>query len=250
MVTFTLKILCRAKETAHRRWSPRPDLSCWIWFQCGSPVYTSQTRWLLQTSAHYERQGLECSGWSQSYIRTKHWGTHGASCCFEILQQDWPSRWVLQYQNRRRLGTTLPLPHTHGILPLQQGDRKSPATMVRAMYEVFKDMVFKDFVIYIEDIIIFLEKYDKHLARLRMVLQWQLDEKFWLKASKCKCFNKRVDILRYILIPNGLHMDPNKCKKYLTSRFPSNCWKLRGILGVVIFRRKFWPELASWSSTL
>jgi len=38
---------------------------------------------------------------------------------------------------------------------MQQGDRNPPATMVRAMYEIFKDMVFKDLVIYIDDIIIF-----------------------------------------------------------------------------------------------
>jgi len=38
---------------------------------------------------------------------------------------------------------------------MQPGDRNAPATMVRAMYEVFKNMVFKDLVIYIDDIIIF-----------------------------------------------------------------------------------------------
>jgi len=38
---------------------------------------------------------------------------------------------------------------------MQQGDRNAPATMVWAMYEIFKDMVFKDLVIYIDDIIIF-----------------------------------------------------------------------------------------------
>jgi len=38
---------------------------------------------------------------------------------------------------------------------MQQGDCNAPATMVRAMYEIFKDIVFKDLVIYIDDIIIF-----------------------------------------------------------------------------------------------
>jgi len=38
---------------------------------------------------------------------------------------------------------------------MQQGDRNAPATMVRAIYEIFKDMVSKDLVIYIDDIIIF-----------------------------------------------------------------------------------------------
>jgi len=54
---------------------------------------------------------------------------------------------------------------------MQQGDHNAPATMVRAMYEIIKDMVFKDLVIYIDDIIIFSDTYDEHVATLRKVLQ-------------------------------------------------------------------------------
>jgi len=93
---------------------------------------------------------------------------------------------------------------------VQQGDRNSPATMVRALYEIFKDMVFKDLIIYIDDIIIFSDTYDEHVATLRKVPQRLLDEKFWLKASKCQFFTKRLDILGHILTPDGLYMDPKK----------------------------------------
>jgi len=47
---------------------------------------------------------------------------------------------------------------------MQQGDRNASATMVRAMYEIFKDMVCKDLIIYIDDIIIFSDAYDEHVA--------------------------------------------------------------------------------------
>jgi len=133
---------------------------------------------------------------------------------------------------------------------MQQGDRNAPATMVRAMYEIFKDMVFKDLVIYINDIIIFSDAYDEHVATLRKFLQRLLAEKFWSKASKCQFFTKRLDILGHKLTPDGLHMDPKKRKKVLDFKVPSNRPELRGILGVVIVLSKFCPELASWSSTL
>jgi len=133
---------------------------------------------------------------------------------------------------------------------MQQGDRNAPTTMVRAMHEIFKDMVFKDLVIYFDDIIIFSDTYDEHVATLRKVLQRLLDEKFWLKASKCQFFTKRLDILGHILTPNGLHMDPKKGKKVLEFKVPSHRRELRDILGVVIFLSKLCPELASWSSTL
>jgi len=133
---------------------------------------------------------------------------------------------------------------------MEQGDRNAPANMMRAMYEIFKDMVFKDLDIYIDDIIIFSDTYDKHVATLRKVLQRLLDEKFLLMASKCQFFTQRLDILGHILTPDALHMDPKKCKKVLDFKVPSNRRELRGILGVVIFLGKFCPELASWSSTL
>jgi len=59
---------------------------------------------------------------------------------------------------------------------MQQGDHNAPATMVRAIYEIFKDMVFKDLVMYIDDIIIFSDTYDEPVANLRKVLQRLLDE--------------------------------------------------------------------------
>jgi len=133
---------------------------------------------------------------------------------------------------------------------MQQGDRNSPATLVRAMYEIFKDMVFKDLVIYIDDIILFSDTYDEHVPTLWMVLLRLLDEMFWLKASKCQFYIKRLDILGHILTPDGLHMDTKKYKKVLNFEVPSNHGEIWGILGVVIFLSKFRLELASWSTTL
>ena len=128
---------------------------------------------------------------------------------------------------------------------MQQGDCTAPATMVWAMYEIFKDMVFKDHVIYINDIIIFLDTYDEHVATLQKMLQRLLDGMFCLKASKCLFFTKCLDILWHILTPDELHMDPRNRKKVLDFKVPSKCWELRGILVVVIFLSKFCPELAS-----
>ena len=68
---------------------------------------------------------------------------------------------------------------------MQQGDHNVPTTIVRAIYEIFKDIFFKDLIIYIADIIIFSDTYDEYVATLRKFLQRLLDEQFWLKASKC-----------------------------------------------------------------
>jgi len=110
----------------------------------------------------------------------------------------------------------------YGSRIMQQGDCNDPATMVRAMYEIFKDMISKVLVISIDDIIIFSDTYDEYVATLRKVLQWLLDEKFWLKASKCQFFTKSLDILEHILTVDGLHMDPKKRKEVLDFRAAGN----------------------------
>jgi len=53
---------------------------------------------------------------------------------------------------------------------MQEGNHNSPPTMVCAMCEIFKDIIIKDIVIYIENIIIFLVTYEEHVATLRNVL--------------------------------------------------------------------------------
>jgi len=54
---------------------------------------------------------------------------------------------------------------------IQQANWNALATMVRAMYEIVKYIVFKDLVIYIDDIIMFSDNYDDHVATFRKVLK-------------------------------------------------------------------------------
>jgi len=133
---------------------------------------------------------------------------------------------------------------------MQQDNNNTLATIVQAMYEIFKEIVCKDLVIYIDDMIIFSYTYNERIATLWKVLQLLLDEKFWLKASKCQFFTKRLDILGHILTAYILHLDPKKGKKVLNFKVPSNHRELQGKLGVVIFLNKFSAEIVSWWSSV
>ena len=95
---------------------------------------------------------------------------------------------------------------------MQQGDCNVPAIMVRAMNEFFQDMIFKDLIIYIDDIIISSATYKEHVEGLRKALQRLQDQQFWLKESKCQLFTKRLEILEYILTPEELSTDLQKVR--------------------------------------
>ena len=91
---------------------------------------------------------------------------------------------------------------------MQQGDCNAPATIVRAMNGIFRGTIYKDSIIYIDDIIISTRKYKEDVETSRKVLQRLQDEQFWLKESKCLVFNNRLDILEDISTPEWLSADP------------------------------------------
>ena len=128
---------------------------------------------------------------------------------------------------------------------MQQGDCNAPATMVRAMNEIFPDMICKDLIIYIDDILISSANYKEHVEALPRVLQRLQDQQFWFKQSKCQFFTKRLEILAHILTPEGLSADSQKVRKIFDFPEPQDKKQLQAFIGIVNHLSKFLPHLAS-----
>ena len=52
---------------------------------------------------------------------------------------------------------------------MSQGDCNAPGTMMKAMLDIFKDMVYQYLVIYIDDIIIYSRTHEEHVRDLKKV---------------------------------------------------------------------------------
>ena len=128
---------------------------------------------------------------------------------------------------------------------MQQGDRNALATIVRAMNDIFKDMLYNGLAIYINDLIIYTKTYEKHVALLRKVLQCLVDNKFWLKESKCQFFTKRARILGHVITPEGLQADPAKITKIINKPAPKNRKELRLFIGLINYLAKFLLKLTT-----
>ena len=118
------------------------------------------------------------------------------------------------------------------------------------MNEIFRDMTFKDLIIYIDDIIISSETYKEHAEALRRVLQRLHDQQYWLKESKCQFFTKHLEILGHILAPEGLSADPQKVRKIFDFPEPQDKKQLQAFIGIVNCLSKFLPHLASVAACL
>ena len=111
-------------------------------------------------------------------------------------------------------------------------------------------MIYKDLIIYIDDIIISSRNYKQHVEALRKVLQRLQYQQFWLKESKCQFCTKRLDILVHILTREGLSADPLKVQEIFDFLEPRDQRQLQAFIGIVNYLSKFLPNLASTAAML
>ena len=125
---------------------------------------------------------------------------------------------------------------THGKMRsrvMSQGACNAPGTMIEAMHDILKDMVYQCLVIYLDDIIIYSKTYEEHVRDLKKVLQELEEQKFYLKERKCQFCTRKLEILMYILTSDGWHVDLKKRKTILEFPTPTCNKNLHGFLGVV-----------------
>jgi len=80
------------------------------------------------------------------------------------------------------------------------------------MNNIFSDLLDVCVVIYLDDILIYLNNISKHHQYVKKVLKHLCKASLYAKAEKCKFYFKSVKYLEYILSTSGLTMSDNKVK--------------------------------------
>ena len=133
---------------------------------------------------------------------------------------------------------------------MQQGDCNAPATMMKVMQDIFSEEVYRNLVIYLDDIIIATDSYEEHVRMVRLVLNKLRDEGFYLNTEKCQFLTKRLEVLGHIITHEGLSADPAKISKVMEFKIPHNKKLLQAFIGIVNYLGKFCPKLASVAAPL
>ena len=133
-------------------------------------------------------------------------------------------------------------------LGMQQCDGNAPATMMRAMNYLFREV--KDPMIYLDDILIANHTYAENINTIRQVLQIAKENKLWFNRHKCQFMPDKLATLGDYLTVLGLEADPDKV--HSIQQFPKSDTRtqLRRFLGMVPYLRQFCPELAAAAAPL
>jgi len=128
---------------------------------------------------------------------------------------------------------------------MQQGDCNAPTIMMRAMNWLLREFIGKTVMVYLDDILIGNNTYEEHIQTVRAVLQTLEKAKMWFNKDKCQIMPQRIELLGRVLHNNGLEADPEKIKKVVDFKTPTNRREIQRFMAVVNYLARFCKDLAT-----
>ena len=131
-----------------------------------------------------------------------------------------------------------------------QGLSNSPATFQRLMNTIFRDLIGRCILIYLDDIIVFTSTFEEHVAALQQI--FQLLEAANIKAhlGKTEIGLKEVLYLGHIIDEHGVKPDPTKIKAVQNFPRPTTVRNVRSFLGLCGYYRRFIKDISKIAAPL
>jgi hypothetical protein len=124
------------------------------------------------------------------------------------------------------------------------GLTNAPAYFMYLMNSVFMPELDKFVIMFIDDILIYLENEKDHAEHLRIVLTRLRDHQLYVKFSKCEFWLKTVPFLGYVLSENGISVNPSKVQEVVDWKTPTTVHEVRSFLRLAGYYRRFIPDFS------
>ncbi len=103
------------------------------------------------------------------------------------------------------------------------------------MNDIFRDMLDRRVLVYVDDILVFSDSFDEHIQHVRAVLKRLMQHQLYVKAEKCEFHQTQVAFLGYVISQEGVAMDDNKVKAVVNWPQPRTLKELQRFLGFANF---------------
>lgn len=130
------------------------------------------------------------------------------------------------------------------------GLKNAPATFQRAMNNILGDLVGRNCLVYLDDIIIFGKSLQQHLDNLNKVLKKLIESNLKVQLDKCEFLRKECEFLGHIVTQDGIKPNPNKIEKILHWPIPKTTTHIKGFLGILGYYRKFIKDFSKLTKPL
>ena len=119
------------------------------------------------------------------------------------------------------------------------GLANAPATFQTMINDILRDLLDRGVVAYLDDILIYSETEEEHIAMVSEVLK-RLEE-YGLGAAKDKCHfhQKKVDFLGYVVSDQGFEMATDKIQAIKEWELPRTVKDVQAFIGFANFYRRF-----------
>ena len=134
------------------------------------------------------------------------------------------------------------------FLQVPFGLAQAPAYFQYLMNQVLDNCSFA--MTYLDDIIIFSETEEQHLAHIEEIFKRLEAADLKMKRSKCDFFKKHIHYLGHLISANGIRPLKDKLDSIRDMPAPCNSKEVKQFLGLVGYYRKFVPCFAALSRPL
>ncbi|KAJ0600173.1 putative nucleotidyltransferase, Ribonuclease H [Helianthus annuus] len=124
------------------------------------------------------------------------------------------------------------------------------AVFMDLMNRVCKPYLDKFVIVFIDDILIYSKKKDKHEHHLRAILELVKKVKLYAKFSKCEFWLREVQFLGHVVNGNGIHVDPTKIESIKSWETPKTPTEIRQFLGLAGYYRRFIEDFSKIAQPL
>ncbi len=119
------------------------------------------------------------------------------------------------------------------------GLANSPSVFQSFINDVFRDMLNRWIIVYIDDTLIYSKSLEDHVKHIRAVLRRLIDHQLYAKAEKCEFHQESVSFLGYVISSGGVAMDDKKVRNVVNWPQPATLKELQRFLGFDNFYRRF-----------
>jgi len=125
------------------------------------------------------------------------------------------------------------------FLVLPFGLTNAPATFMQLMHDIFRPLLDRSVLVFIDDILVYSNNIEDHRQHVREVLELLRKNQLYAKASKCELFKSRVEFLGHVIDDSGLHMMEDKVEAILKWPPLKSVSEVQSFIGLVGYYRKF-----------